>query len=99
MGTSNLGNENITIKKCLEMADQLDSLQETKNEGRGVNCVRAVIDALRQGNYSEAKAIANNEHDKITRYPDIETMMEGFGLSESYATFNARWEAKLKGLN
>jgi hypothetical protein len=38
-----------------ELADELFALQETKNDGRGVSCVRNVVDYLRMGDLRSAQ--------------------------------------------
>lgn len=57
------------------LADKLDELQSTKNEGRGVSCVRTLIAYLRRGDIDSAKAVCFNEGDKIRNYPDIEEVL------------------------
>lgn len=63
---------NISIE---ELASRLDLMQKEKNEGRGVNVVRSIIDCLRRGDVIEAKSIASWDHDKIRNYPDIEKLL------------------------
>ncbi|MBI2035782.1 MAG: hypothetical protein HYT12_03850 [Candidatus Liptonbacteria bacterium] len=47
------------------LADKLNALQKVKNDGRGMNCVRAIVLELLRGDIGSAKAIAWNEQDKI----------------------------------
>lgn len=54
-----------------EIADQLVLMQEKKNNGRGVSCVRTVAQYLVLNMVTEAKAVCQNEWDKIRNYPDI----------------------------
>lgn len=54
-----------------EMADELFKLQSSENEGRGVNCVRGIVNHLRACNGKDAKAVCRNEWDKIRNYPKI----------------------------
>ncbi len=78
-------------QELLHLADQLDELQKVQHSGRGVSCVKEVIQALRQGNFEYAKAVATHDHDKIGSYPEIEVLMEEYGLCESYANFRKRF--------
>lgn len=56
---------------CKEIAQQLESLQAKKNEGRGVSCVRTIISYLKNNDLDNAKAVCYNESDKLSSYPDI----------------------------
>ena len=78
------------------MADRLDELQKVENEGRGISCVQDVILFLRRGKFEDARATAEGDHDKIRYYPEIERVMEGYGLCESDETYNKRWKQKLR---
>jgi hypothetical protein len=55
-----------------DLAQRLNNLQLRKNAGRGVECVKTLIQCLRQHDLVRAKALASNEADKIRAYPDIE---------------------------
>jgi hypothetical protein len=72
----------LNIEKYANLADKLDELQVSKNDGRGVSCVRGIIFELRRGNVDSAKAICNNEGDKLRNYPDIVKLIEE-GLLEA----------------
>ena len=72
LGTKRFENDK---EKWLKLADKLDELQKTKNEGRGVGCVRSIILSLRSGRIEEAKAICWNEGDKIGSYEDIKELL------------------------
>lgn len=65
----------IEDKNWEEVADALDKLQASKNDGRGVNCVKDVVTFLRAGRINEAKAIATHDGDKISSYSDIESVI------------------------
>jgi hypothetical protein len=63
--------ENNQIAEMLGIADALDTMQASKNEGRGVACVRAVVLWLRKSDLSNARLAAEHDRDKIRSYPDI----------------------------
>lgn len=54
-----------------KIADELNKMQAMENDGRGVSCVQTVIVYLRLGDLGSAKAVCNNEGDKIRNYPKI----------------------------
>lgn len=58
------------------LAEKLNVLQSVENEGRGITCIRAIITELNNGNIEGAKAIYNNEGDKIKNYPEIKQLLE-----------------------
>ena len=58
------------------LANELDALQESKNDGRGVSCVQDVIAYLRMGRVEDARARASCDHDKVSHYPDIEKILK-----------------------
>jgi len=58
------------------LANRLEELQSTKNEGRGVSCVQTLIVYLRRGDIDSAKAVYLNKGDKIRNYPDIKELIE-----------------------
>lgn len=58
-----------------EQIEQLNQMQQTKNNGRGVCCIRTIIAYLKIGNYESAKAVYYNESDKICSYPDIHNLL------------------------
>jgi len=76
----------------MDKIDQLEQLQASKNEGRGVSCVRTVIACLRRGDLNAAEACCMNEQDKINQYPDVEKL-----LREMCPKFNA-WHEKMERL-
>lgn len=85
-------NPELRKEELIEMADKLDHLQQAKNDGRGVSCVKDVITYLRRGDFEQAKRIATHDHDKIGAYPDIEELMEYYGLCVSYKTAAENWK-------
>lgn len=58
------------------VAQELYQLQEKKNDGRGISCVRQVVDELRRGDIEGARTIADMDGDKLRGYPDIENFLE-----------------------
>jgi len=66
------------------LAEKIDKLQAEKNNGRGVSCVKTIVDLLRRGELESAKAVCFNEGDKISSYPDIADVLkkELFKLGE-----------------
>ena len=67
--------KNPTTEQYKALADQLDILQKKENEGRGVSCVRVIIDCLNSGDINGAKAVCVNEGDKIENYDDIKIFL------------------------
>lgn len=59
-----------------EIADKLFILQEKENNGRGVFCVRSIVDYLRLGKIEDAKTMINTDYDKIRNYPKIVKFLE-----------------------
>lgn len=56
----------------IEIADILDTMQRSQNDGRGVSCIRAIIAYIRAENgLHTAAIIAKNESDKLWQYPEI----------------------------
>lgn len=47
-------------------------LNSLANDGRGVSCVRCIIDLLEHERVFEAKTWMDTEHDKIRNYPQLE---------------------------
>lgn len=59
------------------LANKLDVLQKTKNEGRGVSCVATIAAFLWHGDARAARVCCFNEFDKIQgKYPDIEELLK-----------------------
>jgi hypothetical protein len=89
-------NSGVRRQELLEMASRLDDVQRLKNDGRGIQCVVDVIAFLKIGDFEQAKRIANHDHDKIGAYPDIEELMERYGLCESYTTTAKRFKTAVR---
>lgn len=63
-----------------KLAAELMELQAKHNGDRGVSCVRTLCSCLQRGRFSEARAVANNEGDKIRSYPDIVEVLKRVGF-------------------
>ncbi len=63
-----------------KLARELTDLQAKHNSGRGVGCVRTLCFYLERGQLSQARAVANNEGDKISSYPDIVEVLKRVGF-------------------
>lgn len=61
---------------------KLRELQAKYNEGRGITCVKDIINCLEQNKYSLAYTICCNENDKISNYPDVKLAL--FDLVPDY---------------
>ena len=59
-----------------ELVNELDRLQQEKNDGRGITVIRSIISWLRQGEILRAQLEASHDHDKIRNYPDIEALLK-----------------------
>jgi hypothetical protein len=62
----------MTTNEMLLHANILEKLQQSENNGRGVNCVRTIVHYLRLGDYESALAVRRNEGDKTRAYPKLE---------------------------
>ena len=54
-----------------KIANDLDLMQKDKNQGRGVDHIRSMVSSLKRNDLDYAKAVCNNESDKMKIYPDI----------------------------
>lgn len=69
----------------IALADQLDRMQAMQNFGRDISCVRTLITYLRAGDVNSAKAVYNNESDKIRSYPEIDKLIrDSFGIKRYF---------------
>lgn len=59
-------------EEYFNLAVELYNLQQSKNNQRGVSCIRAVVVYLLMGNFERAQAVANWDQDKIRSYPDLD---------------------------
>lgn len=80
------------------VANELNHLQETKNDGRGIECVRQVVSELRRGDIEGARTIADMDGDKLRAFPDIGNFLEEkifVGIPDSRLKMREKWK---KGL-
>ena len=66
-----------TEEELEKIANQLDEMQKARNEGRGISCLRTVVNYLRWKEPHHAIAVCWNEGDKISSYPDIVKFLQG----------------------
>lgn len=59
------------IMKNYQIANKLDFMQNQKNNGRGISCIRTIVTFLDRDDFESARAVVNNEWDKIRSYKDI----------------------------
>ncbi len=62
----------------------LFELNQQANNGRGVQCVNAIITAISNKDFEGAAAIVNNEWDKIRNYPEIAQWLTENGYKYKY---------------
>jgi hypothetical protein len=74
--------EQSSIEQYKQIADQLDEMQKTENNGRGIECVRWIISDLRQGDFKMAKTDYRNQSDKYDNYPHIRQFLKEVGIAE-----------------
>ena len=74
--------------------EELEALEKTKNNGRGVSCVNTALFYLRQGDKQSAFAVCMNESDKISSYPDLK-----LGLFDLIPAYEASLTATAKAFN
>ncbi|MGH7174842.1 MAG: hypothetical protein ACREGR_00595 [Minisyncoccia bacterium] len=72
------------LEQCRTWADQLELLEQAKNDGRGIEHVRWIIEALRNGDINLAQTDYRNQSDKYGNYPDIKAFLEKIGVAEKY---------------
>ena len=79
------------MKNAAEHAQKLFEMQVSKNDGRGVTCVRTLCVFLERGQTLEARNTATIEQDKIRGiYPDIDAYLLEHGIYED-------WLVKMRG--
>ena len=64
----------------LEVAYKLDELQKTKNSGRGISCIRQIVEYMLRDDFESAQNTAEWDQDKIRSYPDIDKFCIENGL-------------------
>lgn len=65
-----------------EISNNLFEMQQVKNQGRGVSCIRSVCTYLDLGKVEEAKCIIQHDWDKISNYGDIANFLKNVMLAE-----------------
>jgi hypothetical protein len=65
--------ESIINKELLQNLKDVESIQ---NDGRGVQCVKAIIESLEMGDYTGAMLIRQWDGDKTRSYPKMEKVLE-----------------------
>jgi hypothetical protein len=76
-------------QKFLTFAWNLDQLQQTKNSGRGISCVRTLIHFIYINEMDLAKNVYEVDGDKISGYlyPDVDQMIcEFLNIKPRYGT-------------
>jgi hypothetical protein len=56
--------------------------QGLENGGRGVSCVREIVNYLERGDLRSAKTVANTDSDKIRNYPFLSLMIQAIFETE-----------------
>ena len=66
------GKDKIETLGVQEVAKELDKLQLAHNDGRGISCVKQIVDYLMTGDIDSAIAVRSIDGDKTSLYPDVE---------------------------
>ncbi|MDD4819101.1 MAG: hypothetical protein PHH27_02900 [Candidatus Colwellbacteria bacterium] len=69
-----LNQENLDYYKVL--ADKIELINNTKNNGNGIEHIKYIISSLRSGRISEAKADCFNQSDKFSVIPEIKEIIK-----------------------
>lgn len=63
-----------------KFADILSVLESVENDGRGIQCVKAIITYLRRGDWESAINVRRIDGDKTRMYPKVEAaLLDIFG--------------------
>lgn len=65
-----------------EISSYLFEMQQNKNQGRGVSCIRSVCTYLDLGKIHDAKLIIEHDWDKISNYKDIAEFLKNVMLAQ-----------------
>lgn len=57
-------------------ADKIEFINNTKNDGQGIEHIKYIISSLRAGRISEAKADCFNQSDKFSLIPEIKEIIK-----------------------
>jgi len=74
--------ESREIEHYQALAEQLDKLQKTANNGQGIEYVRWIVSDLKQGNIGAAQVNYRNQSDKYGSFPEIVRFLEEAGIAE-----------------
>ncbi|MDD3711482.1 MAG: hypothetical protein PHP37_02690 [Patescibacteria group bacterium] len=69
-----LNQKNLDYYKVL--ADKIELINNTKNNGNGIEHIKYIISSLRSGRISEAKADCFNQSDKFSAIPEIKEIIK-----------------------
>ena len=58
------------------LADKLEALQASRNNGNGITCVKSLIFYLRKGMIPAAKSLCFNDDDKFDFWEDIRDIIK-----------------------
>lgn len=67
----NLNFKKVDLGSHKNMADGLDDLQRSENDGQGITCVKQIVTYLRMGELEKAKGIYDNNKNEIENYSEI----------------------------
>lgn len=59
------------IKDCSQLYTDLLKIQNKINCGKGIDCVNTILFFLSKDDVHKARVVAENEHDKISVYPEL----------------------------
>jgi len=66
-----LNESNLQRGELKSLAKILLKMQENRNDGAGVDCVRAIAATLKRGEVAEAKKMCHESSEDLLLYPDI----------------------------
>ena len=69
----------------VEKANELFALQEKENDGRGITCVRDIINYLIRKDIAGAKMITDHDWDKIANYSATAQWLKDYGFADANA--------------
>jgi hypothetical protein len=55
--------------------EELRLAANAENNGRGISCVRSMLQALDRGDIETARIIFGNEGDKVRQYPRVDVLL------------------------
>jgi len=61
----------------------LHQAQSLENDGRGVFCVREIVNYLERGDLRSAKTVADTDNDKIRNYPFLSKIIQAIFETEN----------------